>query len=183
MRMGADWYGILIQAIGFAGVLFFLISYQVKSNQLLFLLQTLGCFTFGAQFALLGAYSGCLSLLVCIARNLMLTQYNRCRLVRWNGWAVFFSALCLAAALATWNGPADLLPAVGTVAGTAACWTNNARNIRAVNLTVNCPCMLLYDILVKSWGGILNEGITIAAIVISIVRFGWAALDGDKIKA
>lgn len=41
---------------------------------------------------------------------------------------------------------------------------------------------MAYDVMVKSWGGILNESITIAAIVISIVRFGWAALDGDKIK-
>lgn len=173
---------LFIQMIGFVGVSFFLMSYQVRSNRLLFALQTLGCLTFCLQFALLGAYSGCLSLLVNITRNIMLTKYNDCGLVRWKGWVVVFSGLCLAIAFLTWSGPASLLPAVGTIAGTAAYWTNNAKSIRIVNLSVACPCALLYDGIIRSWGGILNESITIAAIVISIIRFGWAALDGDKIS-
>lgn len=173
---------LFIQAIGFAGVFLFLASYQVRSNRRLFALQTLSCLTFCLQFALLGAYSGCLSLLVNIARNIMLTKYNDCRLVRWKGWVAVFSILCLAMAVLTWNGPASLLPVAGTVAGTAACWTNNAGRIRIVNLGVVCPCSLAYDVMVTSWGGILNESITIAAIVVSILRFGWTALDGDKIK-
>lgn len=172
----------LIQAVGFVGVLFFLASNQVRSNKLLFVMQTMGCLTFCLQFALLGAYSGCLSLLVNIARNLMLTKYNDCRLVRWKGWAAVFLALCLAAAALAWSGPASLLPAAGTAAGTIAYWTNNAKWIRLVNLTVACPCALMYDVIVRSWGGVLNESITIAAIVLSIIRFGWTALDGDRIE-
>lgn len=39
--------------------------------------------------------------------------------------------------------------------------------------------MLLYDVLVKSWGGALNEAVTLVSIIISIIRFGWKALDGD----
>lgn len=177
MRM----FPLFIQMIGFAGVLFFLVSYQVRSNRLLFALQTLGCLTFCLQFALLGAYSGCLSLLVNIVRNIMLTKYNDSPLVRWKGWIAVFSGLCLAIAFLTWSGPASLLPVAGTAAGTAAYWTNNARRIRVVNLGVACPCFLLYDGIVGSWGGVLNESITMAAIVVSIIRFGWAALDGDKI--
>ena len=172
----------MIQLIGFAGVLFFLVSYQVRSNRRLFILQTLGCLTFCVQFTLLGAYSGCLSLLVNIARNTMLTKYQDCKVIRWKGWAAVFSALSLAFALLTWNGPASLLPAVGTSAGTIACWTNNARTIRVVNLTLGCPCALVYDALAGSWAGVLNESLTIAAILISIFRFGWAALDGDGVK-
>ena len=85
-------------------------------------------------------------------------------------------------ALLTWNGPVSLLPAVGTAAGTIACWTNNARTIRVVNLILGCPCSLTYDALVGSWAGVLNEGLAMAAIVISILRFGWSALDGDGVK-
>ena len=70
-----------------------------------------------------------------------------------------------------------------TVAGTIGYWTNNARNIRIANLAVNSPCMLLYDVLVKSWGGALNEAVTLVSIIISIIRFGWKALDGDRIEA
>lgn len=41
-----NWYDIVIQAIGFLGVLFFFISFQVKTNKGLFVMQTLGCLTY-----------------------------------------------------------------------------------------------------------------------------------------
>lgn len=131
-----SFYDILVQAIGFLGLLFFFISFQVKTNKRFFVMQTLGCLTFSLQFALL-----------------------------------------------TWSGPISLLPVATTVAGTIGYWTNNARNIRIANLAVNSPCMLLYDVLVKSWGGALNEAVTLVSIIISIIRFGWKALDGDRIEA
>ena len=178
-----SFYDILVQAIGFLGLLFFFISFQVKTNKRFFVMQTLGCLTFSLQFALLGAFSGALSLLVNITRNAMLTKYNESALVRWKGWIAIFSALSLAAALLTWSGPISLLPVATTVAGTIGYWTNNARNIRIANLAVNSPCMLLYDVLVKSWGGALNEAVTLVSIIISIIRFGWKALGGDRIEA
>ena len=76
----------------------------------------------------------------------------------------------------------SILPVVGTVSGTIGCWTNNAKKIRITNLAVNSPCMLLYDVLVRSWGGVLNESIAMLSIVISVMRFGWKALDGDRIE-
>jgi len=41
---------ILIQGIGFIGVLLFLLSYQVRSNKGLFAFQILGCLAFMLQF-------------------------------------------------------------------------------------------------------------------------------------
>ena len=177
-----NWHGVVIQAIGFLGVLFFCISYQVKTNKRLFILQTLGCLTFSVQFALLGAFGGCISLLINITRNIMLTRYNEYKAIQWRGWVVIFSILVFSSAAFTWDGWISILPVVATVAGTIGYWTNNAKKIRLATLTVNSPCMLLYDILVMSWGGVLNESIAIISIVISVVRFGWKALDGDKIE-
>ncbi|MGI6003687.1 MAG: YgjV family protein [Lachnospiraceae bacterium] len=175
-----SWHDILIQAIGFLGVLFFFISYQVKDNRRLFIIQTLGCLTFSLQFALLGAFGGCLSLFINITRNIMLTKYDECKAIRWKGWIAVFAALSIVSALFTWDGWISILPVVGTVSGTIGCWTNNAGKIRAVNLCVNSPGMMLYDVLVGSWGGVLNEGMTMLSIIISIARFGWKSLDSSK---
>lgn len=172
----------MVQAIGFLGALLFFISFQTKTNKSLFVMQTLGCLTFCVQFILLGALSGCLSLFINIIRNMMLTKYNDYKIIRWKGWIFVFSMLSLLAALLTWNGWESILPVTGTVAGTIGYWTNNAKNIRIANLAVNSPCMLLYDALVKSWGGVLNESIAIISILISVMRFGWNALDSDKIE-
>lgn len=176
-----NWFDILTQAIGFAGALFFFISFQVKANRSLFVLQTLGCACFCAQFVLLGAYSGCLSLLLSIVRNIMLTRYTSSRAVRWKGWIAVFSAATLTLALFTWDGRISLLPAAGAIAGTFGYWSNNARKICLANLLVTSPCLLTYDVIVGSWGGALNETVAILSIVISVLRFGWAALDGDAV--
>ncbi len=176
-----DLHDILIQAVGFLGALLFFASFQVKANKSLFVLQTLGCFTFGVQFALLGAYSGCLSLVINILRNVLLSKYNEWRFVRSKAWVVVFSALAVAAAAFTWSGFLSILPVLGTIAGTVGYYTNNARAIRIANLAVTSPCMLIYDAAVKSWGGVLNESVIMLSVILSILRFGWKALDGDTI--
>lgn len=175
------WYDVAIQAIGLCGVAFFCASYQTKSNKALFVVQTLGCLTFSLQFVLLGAYSGCISLLVNIVRNLMLTRYKEYHIIRWKGWVVIFSLIIMVAAIMTWDGWYSILPVIATVASTIAYWTNSARNIRMATLLANSPSMVLYDILIRSWGGVLNECIAIVSILVSIARFGWSALDGDTI--
>lgn len=173
---------IIVQGIGFVGMFFLVISYQAKSNKMLFILQMLGCLAFSLQFALLGAYSGCIATLINIVRNLMLTKYNDCAAIRWKGWIVVFSLASAAAAMLTWNGWVSILPVIAIISATYAFWTNNAGRIRIIVLFVNAPCMLLYNLMVHSWAGVLNETITIVSIIVSIIRFGWKALDGDTIE-
>lgn len=177
-----NWHDVFVQMIGFAGMFLYFASFQAKSNKALFALQTLGCLSFTVQFALLGAYSGCISTGINIVRNVMLTQYNSSRVVRWKGWAVAFSLLSGLAAWSTWNGYISILPVIGSIASTWGYWTNSAKKIRIANLAVNGPCMLIYDSVVHSWGGAVNEFITIISILVSIRRFGWTALNGDKIE-
>ncbi len=50
--------GYIVQGIGFVAVAFFILSYQMKSNRLLFLFQLIGCSIFVVQFGILGAYTG-----------------------------------------------------------------------------------------------------------------------------
>ncbi len=180
--MSVEAFKILIQIIGFFGVFLFLLSFQVRSNIRLFLIQTMGCFTFVLQFALLGAYSGCLTLLVNIVRNTMLIRYKKWEWIRWKGWVVIFSLICIGIAVKTWNGPASLLPLIGTISGTVGYWTNNAKYIRLSNLGITSPCMLIYAVIIHSWGGVINASIVMLSIIVSIVRFGWKALDGDVIQ-
>ncbi len=168
----------MIQAIGFLAVILFLLSYQTKSNRKLFLLQMLGSALFCLQFFFLGAASGCLSLGLNILRSALLTKYNDWPWVRSRALAAVF---CLAYGVVlafSWAGPISLLAFLASAVSTLGYWSNNARTLRLSNLLCASPCWLLYDILIRSWGGALNEAITIASILISLLRFGWDAL-GD----
>jgi len=166
----------LIQTIGFLGLIMYLVSFQFKSNRVLFSCQLAGNLLFALQFLLLGAASGGLNLLVGCIRNILLLNRSRLAWVRGKGFAVGFCICYFLVTALTWEGPISLLALIPCLSGTLSFWSNNARIIRLSNLFCASPCWLLYDAFAGSWGGILNETITMVSILISIYRFGWKAL-------
>ena len=171
---------IIIQGIGFIAVAAFILSYQIKSNRWLFLLQLIGSALFCLQFFLLDAFSGCLSLAVNILRNALMMKYNDWKWVRRKGCPVIIAVLFTIILFVTWNGPVSLLAFIASVSSTFVYWTNSPRKIRMVNLVCASPCWLIYDVIVFSLGGIVSESITILSILVSFVRFGWKGLETDK---
>ena len=79
----------------------------------------------------------------------------------------------------TWSGFISLLPIIANIAATIGNYTYNAKKIRAVAMFVNSPLWIIYDVIVGSWAGILDEVFTELSIIISIIRFGWNNLDND----
>ena len=171
-----------LQSIGFLGVLLFILSYQAKSNRALYVLQALGSGSFCLQFFLMGQFSGSYSLLVIVLRNVMMMHYQQWPWVRWKGWPAVFSALCVVILIVTWTGPLSLLPFLALLVSNLLYLTNNAQKIRLANLVCACPCWLVYDVLIHSWGGVLNEAITLTSIIVSIYRYGWKALGNNQFE-
>ena len=166
---------IIIQAVGFFGVALFMASYQIRSNRALFLCQMLGCMVFCFQFFLLGAYTGALTLVVNAARNYLLIKSSCWKWARSKAVLIFIIALLAAISLSTWDSWVSMLPFASVTATSIGYWTNNAQKIRISQL-IGSPLVLVYDALIHSWGGVLNESLTLASILISIVRFGWKKL-------
>lgn len=167
-----------MQLIGFVGVAFFIISYQIKSNRALFLFQLIGCIIFCIQFFIMGAYTGALSLVVNIIRNLLLLKVKD-----WSWVKSKVTLACIIVVLAvitiyTWAGTLSLMPFISVAVTSIGYWTDNAQKIRLSQL-IGSPVILTYDAIIRSWGGVLNEAIVIVSIVISIVRFGWKNM-GDN---
>lgn len=161
-----------IQAIGFIGVAFFIASYQIKSNRALFVCQLIGCVIFCIQFFILGAYTGAVSLIINIIRNLLLIKIKDWKWVSSKATMFVILAMLLAMTVYTWDGAISLLPLASVGATTIGYWTNNAQKIR-LSQFIGSPCVLIYDILVRSWGGMLSESITLVSIIVSVIRFGW----------
>jgi hypothetical protein len=173
---------ILIQVMGFAGVAFFIASYQMRSNRKLFLFQLTGCLVFIVQFSLLGAYTGALSLMVNVIRNLLLLKIEEWKWVKSKLTMVAIIALLVLVTAITWAGPLSILPLISVGVTTIGYWTNNAQKIRLSQM-VGSPFTLVYDALIHSWGGALNESIALLSILISIFRFGWHNLGECQAEA
>lgn len=56
-------------------------------------------------------------------------------------------------------------------------YTFSARKIRLTGMLINSPLWILYDIAVGSYAGILDEMVSEASMLISIIRFGWKNMD------
>ena len=166
---------IIIQAIGFIGVAFFIASYQMRSNRALFLFQLIGYLVFTAQFLILGAYTGALSLMINVLRNLLLLKIGEWKWVKSKLTLSAILLMLIAVTLYTWDGWLSLLPLMSVGITSIGYWTNNAQKIRLSQM-FGSPCTLLYDALICSWGGVLNESIALVSIIVSICRFGWASL-------
>lgn len=165
----------VIQGIGFLGLIFFVCSYQTKSNRFLFLCQLIGCIIFTIQMCLLGAFSGAMGLLINILRNLLLLKLDRWKWVKSKVTLAGVIGLLLMTTIYTWAGFISLLPLMSVAITSIGYWTNNAQKIRLSQL-FGSPCTLLYDVLINSWGGAISETITLISIIVSILRFGWSSL-------
>lgn len=77
----------------------------------------------------------------------------------------------------TWDGWWSILPVSANIASTIGGYTYNARKIRIAGMFINSPLWIIYDIIVGSWAGILDEIVSEASMIISIYRYGWKNLD------
>jgi hypothetical protein len=80
----------------------------------------------------------------------------------------------------TWDGWWSVLPVAANIAATIGGYTYNGRKIRAVGMFINSPLWILYDIIVGSWAGILDEIVSEASMILSVYRYGWKNLDNTQ---
>ena len=172
----------IAQIFGIFGVLLFIFSFQIMSNRKLFFVQILANVMFSIQFVLLGAYAGCVNLIICIMRNFFFMNRKKWDFVN-SKWMLGVLLVLFAANTAfNWKGWFDVFTLAAVVVATLAFWIGNPRVIRTYNLFIVSPCWLIYDIAVGAWAGVLNEIIGMISIAVSILRFGWKSLGegGDE---
>lgn len=167
---------IISQCFGLIGVLSFVLSFQIKSNKKLYLVQMFSNSMFVIQFILLGAYSGCINLVICILRNLIFINRKKWTFVEKPLMLALLIGLFILNTIINWHAWYDIFSLIAVMAATVAFWTGNPRDIRTHNLFVASPCWIVYDIAVGAWAGVANEVIGMTSIIISIIRFGWKSL-------
>ena len=166
---------ILVQAVGVCGTLLFFLSYQCKSNKNLFRVQFVSYLIYTIHLLLLGAVTGGVSYMLNTVRSFCLGSRNA--FLKGKTMCAIICALQLIALTLTWEGWWSILPVAANIAATIGGYTYNARKIRVVGMLINSPLWMLYNILVGSWAGILDEVVTEASMIISIFRYGWKNLD------
>ena len=172
----------IANGFGVLSTVCFIISFQVKSNKGLFIIQSAANVFYGTQFYLLGARGGLFNMALQILRNMLLIRIDEWTWLKWKIWAPLFCVPSLIYMFVTWTGWIDILPFIAYTVGTFAYWTNNARMFRLSEIACVSPAWLLYDFLTGAYGGMLTELVILASVIVSIVRFGWKGLDDPEFR-
>lgn len=165
---------IFIQGIGILGTVLFFLSYQCKQNRNLFRVQFVSYLCYTTHLLMLGAVTGGISYILNTFRSFCLGSKHSFLKGTWM--CAIICALQLVTLYFTWDGWWSILPVAANIAATIGGYTYNGQKIRAVGIFVNSPLWILYDIIVGSWAGILDEVVSEASMILSIYRYGWKNL-------
>ena len=124
---------------------------------------------------MVGAITGGFSYILNTIRSLCLGSKND--FLKGKIMCVIICALQMIALYFTWNGVISILPIIANIAATIGGYTYNGKTIRMVGMLINSPLWIIYNILVGSWAGIMDEIVSEISMIISIVRYGWDNLN------
>lgn len=164
-----------VQAVGFLGTILFFLSYQCRSNKRLFQVQFLSYVCYTLHLLMLGAVTGGVSYILNTVRSFCLG--SRITFLKGKKMCAILCLLQMATLLLTWDGWWSVLPVAANIASTVGGYTHNPRKIRAAGMFINSPLWIIYDIIVGSWAGILDEIVSEASMLLSVYRYGWKNLD------
>jgi len=164
-----DWTMLIGQILGIVAVILGFITYQMKSPKWLLIVNLITCGVFCAHYLLIGAISGAVMNGIGILRNVVYTNRDK-KCFSSPVWPFVFAAIMLISGLVTWQDWRSVLMICALVINSLALSMKNAQHIRW-SLLITCPLVMIYDVLLHSYGGIVYEGMSIVSAVIGIIRF------------
>lgn len=163
---------ITAQIVGFVAMALCIGCFQCRDKNLFLALQLVGNAVFILHYVLLGAYSGCASLILLVGSNLMLLFRIQGKVwAQGRGWRWVFAILAIFVGIATWKNIVSLLPCAASVAFILTNWTCNGKVMRLGKLLLVGPGWIIYNIFVQSWSGIISEGIGMCSAFIALCRY------------
>lgn len=161
---------LIANGIGAISMLLVFISYQMNDRRKILIYQIMISLIWVIHFYLLEAYAAAAINLIGAARAVAF--YFRGR-YRWASAACVPAAFCCASLIATaltWSGGLDVLAAAATVLQTIALWMRMPKHIRLLSLPAS-PMWLIYDILNRSYVGMITECFVLSSLLIAMWRF------------
>lgn len=160
---------IIGQIFSFAAVFLVFISYQAKSHKSLLIIQTVSSVFTMTGYLLLGAYSGALTNLICIARNLLFYR-NEKKGDAWRGWPYLMAGLMGLSGVFSWQGPVSLLIIVAFMINTVMISLNDNQLLRK-SVFVTSTMALTYDAIFHVYGAVFAEIVCISSAFVGLLRF------------
>ena len=164
-----EWTMVVGQIMGFVAVVLGFVSFQMRTQKQLLVVQTATTIAFCIHYYLIGATSGLMLNLLGIVRNL--AYYHKDKpLFSGKKCPIFFAVVMGIVGMLSWQGYYSIFVVMGLVINTVCLSFTNPQNIRK-SILVSSPLVLAYDAFVLSIGGVIYESVVIISSIIGIVRY------------
>ncbi len=160
---------IIGQVLGYVAAALFAISYQIKKNTPLIIIQTVGTVTFCLSYLFLGRMDGFAINTVCVVRNLSFCVLRPRTRLSYTVTALLMVAMTVVGVF-TWDGPLSLLISLPLIINTFFLSLGIPQVLRK-SVVFTSTGLLFYNIFVGSPGGIISEGISITSSIVGIIRY------------
>ena len=169
MKVGAGSVVYYIgQGFGILAVILGFISYQMRSSKTVLLFQISVCAVFSLHYLMIGAMSGFALNVLCLIRNV--TYYFKGKWILKDPFVtVFFTVIMGIVGVLSWQGYPSVFVIIGMMVNTVGMSFRDPQNMRK-SILVSSPLVILYDVLVASYGGILYESVVIVSSLVGIIR-------------
>lgn len=176
--MNIIFYNVIVQIIGMIGAALYFISFQFKNNKTLFRVQLLSYLFYTVHLILLGAVTGGISYIInCFRSYCLSSKYD---ILKSNKFCYIICGMQILALIFTYDSWVSILPVAANIASTIGGYTYNGKKIRIAGMFINSPLWIIYDIIVGSFAGIVDEVLSEASMIISVIRYGWKNLDNSE---
>lgn len=159
---------LIAQILGFIGIAFITAGMQLNKYGQIVFCEIANSMLCAIHYLLLGGYTG---MCICFASCFTYAVYwHRNK----NGKSTFmfqivFGIMFVLLTLISWNSHFSAFVMVAKLISAVSLGINNPRIIRILKL-ISFPCWLVYDIYVGSISGIVGDVMSIASVVVGIVR-------------
>lgn len=160
---------IIGQILGIVAVLLGFLSYQVKNDKQLMLMQALTSAVFVVHYYLLGAIPGAVLNIICILRNMVYYFKDR-KFYKPKLYPILFAVIMFILGLYSSNGIHSVFVISGLVISTVCFSFKEAQNVRK-SVLVTCPMVLIYDVIERSYGGVIYESVAMISALLGIIRY------------
>ena len=145
-----------------------LLRYQIYSNSFCAL-----------QYLCLGrkAYTGVLLHFMCLVRNFIYHRYENKNIPF--RWFLICASLMILMSLVSYEGIWSLLPMIGIVLNSWGLWQSKLKISRRCE-AIAAFLVVIYNIFVSAWGGVLANGFEFVVTIIAIIRFDIRKVDNEE---
>lgn len=154
-------FGIIAIALGF-------LSYQMKTQEKLILMQALTGLVFIIHYLMIGAVTGMAMNIVGLIRCIVYYFRNK-KGSNEKVTPIIFAVIMGIIGILTWESWYSVFVFLGLIINTLCLALSDPQKVRA-SILVTSPLVLIYDAFAQSFGGIVYESVAIISALIGIIR-------------